>query len=257
VTRSALTSRWANVATLAGGAAIYFGVRHLTRSSRPTADRHARWIRSLESHLGLNQEAWVQRHTVPHGWIVSAADDIYIYGHWPFIIVALSWLLVHHRAQFAVARNALLLSGGVAMIVFAVLPVTPPRLADPAITDTVTLHTDAYRVLQPPAFTNAYAAMPSLHCGWDLLVATTLASTIATRWLRAMVAAIPLLMAASVVITGNHYLIDVIAGDLLASSALLIVRAHADRSRRRLRPVQTPAPATTGSRAEHITPTAA
>ena len=62
------------------------------------------------------------------------------------------------------------LSGAIGFLFFALLPVAPPRLADPSLIDTVTLHSEAYRALQPPGLTNQYAAFPSLHFGWNLLV---------------------------------------------------------------------------------------
>jgi membrane-associated phospholipid phosphatase len=251
--RRGVNTWWGNVSLLVAGAAVYFGVRHLTQGTEPAADRHAHWVTTFEQRLGLHHEAWVQDHTASHGWVTAAADDIYIYGHWPFIIATMTWLLIRHREQFTLARNALLLSGGLALIVFAAFPVTPPRLADPAITDTVAVHTNAYRLLQPPAFTNAYAAMPSLHCGWDLLVAGVLASTFASRWIRAVLAAVPVLMAASVIITGNHYFVDVLAGDLLATAALVAVRHFAGRRTAQTPPVVVEQPVRSGvAAARHL-----
>ena len=225
-------TRVGQILVLVVAAGMYFGVRHLTVADAAAADRHAGWVRSFERSVHLNQEGWIQRRALPHPWMIDIADDIYIYGHWPFIIAALSWLLINHREHFVIARNALLMSGAVALVVFALFPVAPPRLAEQrAIVDTVTVHTDAYRVLQPTAFTDAYAAMPSLHCGWDLLVALTLAHAVSRRWLKGVIMVVPVLMAASVLITGNHYVVDVLAGDTLAGSAWCLARSTAARRR--------------------------
>jgi hypothetical protein len=150
-------------------------------------------------------------------------NDIYIYGHWPVIAAVLIWMLNRQPEQFAHARNAMLVSGAIALIVFAVFPVAPPRLADPAMLDTVTLHTNAYRVLQPTAFTNAYAAMPSLHCGWDLIIGLSVARVARRRWVARAAALLPAAMVAAVIVTGNHYLLDAAAGDLLALAAFRAV----------------------------------
>jgi hypothetical protein len=56
------------------------------------------------------------------------------------------------------------------LCVYTTYPVAPPRLAGMGFVDTITEQSSSYRVLQPPAFVNQYAAMPSLHVGWDLLV---------------------------------------------------------------------------------------
>jgi hypothetical protein len=212
---------------LSAAAALYFGVRHLSQGQPAVAQQHARWIARVEHDLGINRESWVQQHTLDHRAIEVAANDIYIYGHWPLIIAALIYLFARHRDHFIIARNGMLLSGGIALGIFAAFPVAPPRLANPAIVDTVTTHVSAYRVLQPTAFTNAYAAMPSLHCGWDLLIAMTLAQVVGSRIARTVVRIVPMLMIAAVVITGNHYLIDAVVGDLLAFAALLTARSCA------------------------------
>ena len=69
-------------------------------------------------------------------------------------------------------------------------------------------------MLQPPLFTNQYAAMPSLHAGWDLLVGMAIVAAASSVWLRAIGFILPMLMALAVVFTANHYILDVVAGDL-------------------------------------------
>jgi hypothetical protein len=86
--------------------------------------------------------------------------------------------------------------------------VAPPRLAHLGLVDTVTERSQAYRILQPPAFVNQYAAMPSLHVGWDLLVGLTIVSAASATWLRMVGRLMPVLMAVATVATANHYLLD-------------------------------------------------
>jgi hypothetical protein len=116
------------------------------------------------------------------------------------------------------------------MIIVATFPVAPPRLMDLGFLDTVTLHTEAYRVLQPPAFTNQYAAMPSFHVGWDLLVGIALVREGRFRWMRAVGYALPGLMLVSVVLTGNHYLLDAFVGDAIVLASLAVAGRWAVRS---------------------------
>ena len=94
----------------------------------------------------------------------------YIYGHWPLIAVVAAWLFFRARDEYFLMRTAFLASGAVSLIIFALYPVAPPRLMDSGIVDTINTHAHAYTLLQPSAITNQYAAMPSLHFGWDLLV---------------------------------------------------------------------------------------
>ena len=83
-------------------------------------------------------------------------------------------------ARFLRLRNAMMVSGAIGLIVFASYPVAPPRLRGLGLVDTVTSSSTAYRVLQPPAFVNQYAAMPSLHSGWDLLVGIAIVTAATT-----------------------------------------------------------------------------
>jgi hypothetical protein len=107
-----------------------------------------------------------------------------------------------------------------------VFPVAPPRLADIGLVDTVTQHSNAYRVLQPKAFTNQYAAVPSLHFGWDLLIGIALVTN--ARWLAVRVfgAVVPVLMFAAIVLTANHYIFDAIAGGAVALTGLGLALAN-------------------------------
>ncbi len=89
----------------------------------------------------------------------------------------------------------MMLSGAVGLVVFMTYPVAPPRLADPELVDTVTEFSTAYRVLQPPAFTNPYAAMPSLHVGWDLLIGIAVVVNARWLWLKVVGTLLPAVMA--------------------------------------------------------------
>jgi membrane-associated phospholipid phosphatase len=93
----------------------------------------------------------------------------------------------------------------------------------------VTERSQAYRVLQPPAFVNQYAAMPSLHVGWDLLVGLTIVSVASATWLRMAGRLMPVLMAVATVATANHYLLDAVAGVAFALTGLwvaLVIERH-------------------------------
>jgi membrane-associated phospholipid phosphatase len=125
-------------------------------------------------------------------------------------------------------------SGLLGIAIFVSYPVAPPRLAGMGLVDTVTVHSNSYRVLQPPAFVNQYAALPSLHVGWDLLMGIALATAAARPLLRALAALMPLAMVAAVVLTANHYLLDVVAGAAVALVGLAIAVAVERRGDRRV-----------------------
>ena len=210
--------------------AAYFLVRGATEAKTADAVRNAARLVHVEQLLGLDREHALQALVLPHGWLSEAFTRIYIYGHWPVIALTLGLLAFRAPQVFARTRNAMLLSGSVGLTVFLSLPVAPPRLAGIGLVDTVDEQSHAYRVLQPAAFTNQYAALPSLHVGWNLLMGLALWAAARHWWLKVLAVAGPLVMATAVVVTANHYLVDVVAGAGLATAAWLLAGRLAARS---------------------------
>ena len=204
------------------GIVVYFGVRGLTESGPAAALDHAADVLAFEQAISLDQEQRLQDLFIDQDWLITLANWIYIWGHWPVITVVMVWLAFRHRVVFLRLRNAMIASGGIGLIIFATYPVAPPRLTGTGLVDTVTQRSEAYRVLQPPAFVNQYAAMPSLHVGWDLLVGLAVASAASTTVLRWIGRLMPVLMTVAVVLTANHYLIDAVAGAALALVGLAV-----------------------------------
>ena len=137
----------------------------------------------------------------------------------------MAWLVWRHRPQFLQLRDGMLVSGALGLIVFLSYPVAPPRLAGLGLEDTVTENSQAYRYLQPPAFVNQYAAMPSLHVGWDLLAAMAVFSATSSLLVRVLACVMPALMAWAVIATANHYVLDVVAGVALVLVGHLVALA--------------------------------
>lgn len=203
---------------------FYFAVRGMTEGSVETADANARWVLDLEGRLGLRTEEDLQ------GWILGSdvrttlMNWVYIWLHWPLIIISLFWLHHSHRLRYLEVRNAMFISGAIGLVIFALFPVTPPRLLDPHYVDTVTELSHSYRVLQPPNLVNKYAAVPSLHVGWNLLIGIALVKTSSNRIVQAIGVVSPIAMAVAVVATANHYMVDGMLGAILALLGVVISR---------------------------------
>ena len=146
------------------------------------------------------------------------------------MIITAAVLLYRARpARYLLLRNAIFISGAVGFAFFALLPVAPPRLVDPALLDTVTLHSNSYRALQPPGLTNQYAAFPSLHFGWNLLVGIVVLGATRSVLLRALAVLGPAAMALAVVVTANHYVLDLAGGMAVVLFALWVARRRQER----------------------------
>ena len=209
---------------LIAGVLAYFGVRGLTEGSAGRALQHARWLIDVERLLGIHWEPALQRLIDGHERTIMLANWVYIWGHWPLIGIVGFWLYFRRPATYVLVRNAMFISGAIGLVIFVTFPLAPPRLTDLPMVDTVAAYSSSYRVLQPPAFVNQYAAMPSLHFGWDLLAGLALIRQAPTRAGRLFGLLMPVAMGCAVVLTANHYLLDVIAGGVVAMIGLYLAR---------------------------------
>jgi hypothetical protein len=200
----------------------YFGVRAVSQGRVDRAFANAHDVVQLERALGIAWEAQLQALIVGHESLVTLANWIYVYGHWPVILISATLLYVHRRERYYLLRDAMIISGLIGFVFFAFLPVAPPRFSEPGLVDTVTQFSHGYRALQPPSVTNQYAAVPSLHAGWNLLVAIVLFLATSRIAVRAFAAVMPLAMAFAAVATANHFVLDVGAGVLVVLVALAL-----------------------------------
>jgi hypothetical protein len=207
---------------IVGAALCYFAVRGLTQSSLALAQDNARAVVRLERRLGISWEHAAQALVIDHETLVRIVNAVYMYGHWPVIAVTLGVLFARAPDRFYLLRNAMFVSGAIGLVIFALVPVAPPRLGVLDLIDTVTQGTREYRTLQPPGLINRYAAVPSLHFGWNLLVGIIVWRTTRRRALRAAALVVPAAMAFAVVATANHYVIDVVMGGAVALVGLVV-----------------------------------
>ena len=210
-------------ALVAGAALLYFLVRGLTQGEAEEARRHGLDVLAFERRLSFDVEARWQVLVLRRPMLVTFANWVYMWGHWPVVGVTLLVLYLRQRGAYLHLRNAMFVSGAIGLVIFASYPVAPPRLlADGAFVDTVTRWSHSYRVLQPPALVNRYAAMPSLHVGWNLLVGVVLWTSFRSRAVRCFAVLGPSLMCIAVVVTANHYVLDAIVGAALALFGLVV-----------------------------------
>jgi membrane-associated phospholipid phosphatase len=208
----------------------YHAVRSVTEGSVVDALKHAQRLEDLERSIGLFVEPTLQAAIVGEQWLVNMANWVYIWGHWPFIGVAAIWLYRTQPVGYLLYRNAFLISGGIGLMIFMMFPTAPPRLADLNVVDTVVEYSNFYYILQPPQLTNQFAAFPSLHFGWNLLITIAIVRYAPAPAIRTLVVLVPAAMAVSIVVTANHYIVDAIAGGAVAVLGLLLASQLQRRS---------------------------
>lgn len=201
------------VALMLPPALLYFVVRDLSAGQEAEAFENASSIVSLQKTLGLDWEAALQQRALDTEWIINAVNWIYIYGHFPLLLTVLILLFGLSKRDFVTLRNALVASGAVGLVCFALYPVAPPRLFAPdQFFDSLGELSTSYQILQNPKVTNQFAAVPSFHVGWNLLAATAVWRATRFRPLKVLAALVPVLMMISVLLTANHWVLDIIAG---------------------------------------------
>ncbi|MEO3787870.1 phosphatase PAP2 family protein [Actinocorallia sp. B10E7] len=189
------------------------------------ARENARELWRLERALGLPGEDALQRLVLDHDLIVRAANAYYATVHFPAIIVFLLWMYLRRPVHYLWIRRVLTVLTAAGLLLHVTVPLAPPRLVeDFGMTDTGVLHGQSpYGGSAVDAFSNQYAAMPSLHVGWALLIAIGLIAATRAR-LRLLWLLHPLATLLVVVVTAHHYWLDALVAVLLLALALVLLR---------------------------------
>jgi hypothetical protein len=206
--------------------AVYEIVRGFGSTSLAGARSHTADIVALERHLGLFVERGVQQGVENLPAVPMLLGFAYMSLHFGATAAALVWVHRSHRDRFPLVRTTLIVSTAVSLAIYVLYPAAPPRLAGIGFADTVTeksginLSSDALGSLYNP-----FAAVPSLHFGYALLVGVTVAVLARRRWVRWLGASYPPFMLFTIVATGNHFIFDAVAGGIVVVIAYLASRA--------------------------------
>lgn len=207
--------------------AAYSGARLLAVDDVGAAFRHADGVLRLEQWLNLPREQGLQAVVLSSDLVVRAANGYYAAAHLPVTALALLWLFLRHPLHYRWARRALVGATAAALAVYLLLPVAPPRMLSGAgFVDTALAYGQSvYGGTGASALTNQYAAMPSLHVGWAVLVAVVGIAATRSRW-RWLWAVHPVVTVLVVICTGNHYWLDALAGVVVVGVALWLARVR-------------------------------
>ncbi|HEY8626387.1 MAG TPA: phosphatase PAP2 family protein [Solirubrobacteraceae bacterium] len=227
--RRRLTAR-PGLALFAAAYLLYDASRWIFAGQLPVAREHAHQIVNLERSLHLAVEESVQR-ALDWGvasWVLS---NVYLAAQLVVLPGALIWLYRRSPAVYRELRNTVIATWLIAVPIFALFPVAPPRLAGVGISDTVSSHSAIALTGRSTLFYNPYAAVPSLHVGLAFAIGIAAAVALRARWARVLALSWGPLVTLSVLATGNHYLFDVAAG-------LLVTAVGFSAGRLTTRPVQ-------------------
>jgi len=181
----------------------------------------------LETALALNHESFIQQIIARLSLgLLIALTYFYAVGMWLGLAGTAVILFIKNRAAYVQLRRTFMLTMLLGAVVFAIYPLAPPRfMPGLGMTDTVTL-----LGLDPAAPNsdsvisyNRFAAMPSLHYAWALLV---MVAAFKFGGRRAIIVgfSFQLLMFVAIIATANHYILDALAGALLLVVAIYLTR---------------------------------
>ena len=192
----------------------YFLVRGAVVDRTADAIAHARWIIDLQINLGVFIEPAFQRWVLDYDVLSRGLNFVYFWLDFPLIAVVGLVLFWKHRRAYTLTRDAMLISGGMALVLYWAYPVAPPRfLPEWGFVDTLAVYDHlSYQAQSMQPFVNPFAAVPSLHVGWSLLLAAGVFVSTRKRIFRLGAIAVFVLQSVSVVGTGNHYIFDGVVG---------------------------------------------
>lgn len=211
----------------------YLVVRHFTDRDPAKALVNGLRVISFEQRLSHHLfELTVERITDSSSTLLTATAWTYWNSEFTVIGLALLWVYLRRHEAFHRFRNTILLANLVGLVGFFLMPTAPPWMFPHKGFVAGVNHSSA--LLQ--TFGNSYAAMPSLHAADALIVAFFLVTTSRTIWAKALWTLWPLWVWFSVVATANHFVLDVLAGIVVAVASLLAT-AYLPRLLGRLRAV--------------------
>jgi PAP2 superfamily len=188
--------------------------------------------RALHIFVEPSINAWVQNQHL----LMDAADWVYLNGHFFVTVAALAFIYMRRNDSFYFVRNVLMVSMAIALVAYWLYPTAPPRLMPEwgftdSISQFVTGGTGWSDNTPAGAFVNAYAAVPSMHVCFALIIGFSMSRLVRRRAARIAWLLYPLLVTFVVVATANHFFVDVFLGALTAGAAALVAKRLLARAR--------------------------
>jgi PAP2 superfamily len=199
-------------------------VRGLVDGKAALAFENAHHVVDLEKGLGVFFEPGLQQSLLDDAWLIDIANWLYVNSHFVITTTFLAWLYLFRNDHFPFVRNMFMVAMGIALIGYGLFPTAPPRmLPGEGFTDTIASYTAVDQDSNAVSLlVNKYAAVPSMHVGFALMIAGSAIGIVASRAGRLLWGLYPLLVFSVVVVTGNHFWFDAAAGALVALASAVI-----------------------------------
>ncbi len=208
-------------------------VRGIADGQRTEAIAHGQQVIDLERSTHTFFEPGLQAFFLPAHWLVDIANQAYLNAQFSIALGFLVWLYLCRNESYYFVRNMFVVSMGLALVGYTLFPTAPPRMfPEHGFVDTITDFSGVnHDSTLAKIFINPYAAVPSMHCAFAMMIGCTGAIVCRNRFAKAFWAFWPLLIAWVVIVTANHYWIDVALGWMVAATAALVASRLLARAR--------------------------
>jgi PAP2 superfamily len=209
------------VALFLGIDLAYEATRHVSAGAAATAFAHARDVVHVEQAIGIFDEESIQRWALSRPWAIDVANVTYFAVHFVISIVFITWVYFRRHDHYRFVRNIVFITDLLALVGYLIFPSAPPRMLhglgiiDTLATAAVSQHSPAIADLANP-----FAAVPSIHTAYALIVSAVLLALSRRRIVRLAAALYPALIVFTIVVTGNHFWLDAVSGALVVALAM-------------------------------------
>ena len=191
-----------------------------------TAFENARGVISVEQTLNIFVEPAIQSWTMGSGLLMDSLSWVYVNAQTSVTVGALVYIYLRHNRSFYFVRNMMIVAMLLAIVGYVLYPTAPPRFFPEwgffdSVSDFAGVETSNTQV---DTLFNPYAAIPSMHVAFSLMIGWSLARLVTPRALKLAWALYPLLVTYVIVATANHFFMDAFAGATVAAVAALAAR---------------------------------
>lgn len=211
----------------------YEFVRGIADGQRSVAIAHGQQVIEFEQSIHTFFEPRLQAFFLPAHWLIDFANQVYLNSQFTVTFAFLIWLYLFRNESYYFVRNMFVVSMGLALIGYTMFPTAPPRMfPEHGFVDTI----DDFSGVNHDSslakiFINPFAAVPSMHCAFALMIGGTGVMVTRRRIAKAFWAMWPLLVAWVVIVTANHYWTDVALGWTVAATSALVAARLLARAR--------------------------
>ena len=182
-------------------------------------------VASLQRDLGFLWEPGWQSWALDNvEALVVTMNWVYIITYWPVILLAAFILFIKKRHDYNFYRTVVFVNLTGALITFMIFPVASPfAIPSVELLDSIQeFGPKSYGSEGMASYYNISAAMPSLHFSWTVIMGVLFWRSF-PGWCRFIGLLYPVLTFFAIVLTGNHFILDAIAGGILAGLSFGVV----------------------------------